>query len=95
MTPVDPQKEAIGRITASLGVALFPGHADETDSRMRAADEALYHAKGDGRDRVVAATFTSIPPQRARFVVALPRKDARMHHAVRAVLWSPQLLWPF
>ena len=47
------QDKPIGRITASLGVALFPAHAEDAESLMRAADEALYHAKGGGRDRVV------------------------------------------
>ena len=45
--------QPIGRITASFGVALFPDHADDADSLMRVADEALYHAKGGGRDQVV------------------------------------------
>jgi diguanylate cyclase (GGDEF)-like protein len=43
----------LGRITASLGVALFPHHADNPDSLIRAADEALYQAKSVGRDRTV------------------------------------------
>ncbi len=43
----------LGGITASLGVALFPHHADSPDSLIRAADEALYEAKGIGRDRTV------------------------------------------
>jgi len=45
--------QVLGRITASFGVALFPLHADKPDSLLRAADEALYQAKGAGRDRVV------------------------------------------
>ena len=45
----------IGIITASFGVALFPDHAEDADALMRAADEALYQAKGGGRDRVVMA----------------------------------------
>ena len=45
--------QPIGRITASFGVALFPDHADDADSLMRVADEALYHAKDGGRDQVV------------------------------------------
>ena len=45
--------QPLGRITASFGVALFPLHADKPDSLLRAADEALYQAKGAGRDRVV------------------------------------------
>jgi diguanylate cyclase (GGDEF)-like protein len=43
----------LGGITASLGIALFPHHADSPDSLIRAADEALYEAKNAGRDRAV------------------------------------------
>ena len=43
----------LGRITASFGVALFPDNADAPDAMLRAADEALYAAKGEGRDRIV------------------------------------------
>jgi len=43
----------LGRITASLGVALFPHHADSPDSLIRAADEAMYEAKHVGRDRTI------------------------------------------
>jgi diguanylate cyclase (GGDEF)-like protein len=46
--PENPQV----RITASLGVALFPLHGDNPDDLLRAADEALYEAKGAGRNRV-------------------------------------------
>jgi diguanylate cyclase (GGDEF)-like protein len=47
------QDVPLGRITASLGVALFPHHADDPDSLIRAADEAMYEAKHLGRDRTV------------------------------------------
>jgi diguanylate cyclase (GGDEF)-like protein len=46
----------LGKITASLGVALFPDQAKSADSLMRASDDALYQAKGAGRDRVVVRT---------------------------------------
>ena len=39
-------------VTASLGVALFPDHAAEPESLIRAADKALYDAKGRGRNQV-------------------------------------------
>ena len=39
-------------VTASLGVALFPDHAAEPESLLRAADKALYDAKGRGRNQV-------------------------------------------
>jgi diguanylate cyclase (GGDEF)-like protein len=39
--------------TASVGVAVFPGHGKDVDTLLRAADEAMYTAKQAGRDRVV------------------------------------------
>ena len=45
----------IGPVTASIGVAIFPDHADGAEAVLRAADEALYRAKRDGRDRVAVA----------------------------------------
>lgn len=39
-------------VTASFGVAMFPAHAAETDTLLRAADRALYEAKKAGRDQV-------------------------------------------
>jgi len=50
--------ETLGKITASMGVALYPDHADDADSLLRAADEALYRAKNSGRDRVVMSETT-------------------------------------
>lgn len=41
-------------ITASIGLASFPVHAHDKESLLRAADDALYHAKGTGKDRVRA-----------------------------------------
>jgi diguanylate cyclase (GGDEF)-like protein len=48
------------RITASIGVALFPDHAGEVESLERAADRALYAAKSNGRDRT--EVFASAVP---------------------------------
>jgi diguanylate cyclase (GGDEF)-like protein len=38
-------------VTVSIGVAVYPDHGDTPASLVRAADLALYVAKGDGRDR--------------------------------------------
>jgi diguanylate cyclase (GGDEF)-like protein len=46
----------INPTTMSLGVAVFPGHGATGEDLIRAADNALYRAKAQGRDRVVAAS---------------------------------------
>jgi diguanylate cyclase (GGDEF)-like protein len=43
----------LGPVTLSLGVALFPENATSMASVLAAADEALYRAKSQGRNRVV------------------------------------------
>jgi diguanylate cyclase (GGDEF)-like protein/PAS domain S-box-containing protein len=45
----------MGMITVSSGVAVFPTHGTTSDALLRSADEALYQAKAQGRDRVVVA----------------------------------------
>ena len=54
-------------ITASFGVASLPEDGLDATHLVRAADRALYQAKADGRDRVVAAGQIErvIPPSTA------------------------------
>lgn len=47
--------QTLGRVTVSLGVASFPHEATEAHELIARADEALYQAKGQGRNRVVLA----------------------------------------
>jgi diguanylate cyclase (GGDEF)-like protein len=48
-------------VTVSIGVAVFPTHADGAVALVRAADEALYAAKGRGRDQwQMAATPATV-----------------------------------
>ena len=47
-------------VTVSVGVATFPGHANNPLELMRRADAALYASKRDGRNRVSAAAPGSI-----------------------------------
>ena len=42
----------LGRITASAGVATFPDHSTDRDAIVRLADDALYWAKENGKNRV-------------------------------------------
>lgn len=51
------------RITASIGIATTPGHADSVDDLIRCADQALYQAKRRGRN--VVSTFGDIAPHDA------------------------------
>src|SRR5256714_3252771 len=43
------------KMTLSVGVATFPEDADDAESIIAVADEALYQAKREGRDRTVRA----------------------------------------
>lgn len=49
------QGRILGRTTISLGVAAFPEHGITPKSLIQTVDKALYQAKEEGRDRVVAA----------------------------------------
>ncbi len=42
-------------ITTSIGLAVFPEHGGKPEDLLKRADQALYRAKGEGRDRVVVA----------------------------------------
>jgi diguanylate cyclase (GGDEF)-like protein len=57
------------RVTASFGVAAVsgPGTADLADATLKRADDALYRAKHEGRNRVCVATLPlpSAPPTAA------------------------------
>ncbi|MCW5621117.1 MAG: GGDEF domain-containing protein [Burkholderiales bacterium] len=55
--------DAVPPVTMSLGVALYPIHAGDAASLIRAADAAMYRAKRSGRNRVeIAETGESTPP---------------------------------
>lgn len=48
----------LDNITLSIGVAVYPENAATPAGLLHVADEALYRAKGEGRDRVVTALCT-------------------------------------
>jgi diguanylate cyclase (GGDEF)-like protein len=50
----------------SVGAAAFPACGDDPEELLRAADHALYRAKREGRDRVVAAETRAAPAETAR-----------------------------
>ena len=44
-----------GRVTMSVGAAVYPLHAEDPEGLIHAADRAMYAAKGAGRDRAELA----------------------------------------
>ncbi len=45
---------AVGKITISIGLALYPDDGEDVETLLQAADLALYEAKRSGRDRLKA-----------------------------------------
>lgn len=54
------------RVTISAGVAVFPIHGSSLESLVRAADQALYVAKANGKNR--AEAYTTSPTARTLMV---------------------------
>jgi diguanylate cyclase (GGDEF)-like protein len=47
--------QVLGQISVSIGISAFPGHGATAEELLHAADQALYRAKAQGRNRVVVA----------------------------------------
>jgi diguanylate cyclase (GGDEF)-like protein/PAS domain S-box-containing protein len=47
--------QVLGSVTVSIGVATFPDHGESAGALIKAADDALYRAKREGRDRLIVA----------------------------------------
>jgi len=56
----DSDGERTEAISISIGVATYPIHAQDKESLLRCADDALYHAKRGGKNRVRSPRLT--PP---------------------------------
>jgi diguanylate cyclase (GGDEF)-like protein len=55
-----PQLGADGRVTVSIGVASFPDQATNAAELFERADQALYVAKGSGRNRTIVYPNTHV-----------------------------------
>ena len=56
-------EKSLPRITVSIGVAGFPEAGDYPDVVLKAADEALYRAKENGRNRVELSSPAAADPE--------------------------------
>ena len=59
------ERQPLKSLTVSGGVAEYPYHGRDAQSLLHAADEALYEAKRQGRNRVAAAASAKgaeVPP---------------------------------
>jgi len=54
---VSHRGQGLKPFTLSLGVAAFPEHGETGEALLKAADDALYRAKREGRDRVMVAEY--------------------------------------
>jgi diguanylate cyclase (GGDEF)-like protein len=50
-----PLGKAAAKLSASIGVSLYPDHGADGETLQRAADAALYQAKREGRNKVRVA----------------------------------------
>ena len=73
-------------ITASLGIAIWPGDGEDAESLLRNADAALHHAKSKGRDsyRFYDASMNRIAVEQlgleSELRVALERDELVVHY---------------
>jgi diguanylate cyclase (GGDEF)-like protein len=67
----------VGQVTISAGLASLPAHAESASELVRIADEALYEAKHQGRNRVVLSRKVRRERDQGRNRVVLSRKVRR------------------
>ena len=78
------------RITASIGIAMFPNDGEDADSLLRNADTAMYRAKDQGRDNYMLYT----PKMNTMIAERLALENSLRHGLERGellVYYQPQV----
>lgn len=77
-------------VSASIGISVFPADGEDTDTLMRAADIAMYHAKEKGRNNYQFFTPSLNRTARRRLLVT-----SRLHRALQrdelTLAYQPQV----
>jgi two-component system cell cycle response regulator len=66
------------QLSTSIGIALYPDHADNVEALIQMADHALYDAKRSGKNRFCAAQSTTTAP------TSIPTPHTITRHSVSA-----------
>ena len=78
------------RISASVGISIFPQHGASPELMLQQADSALYKAKAEGRGRFVYFSEDLTQAARDRMDLELGLRHA-IHHGELRVYYQPQV----
>jgi diguanylate cyclase (GGDEF)-like protein len=78
------------QVTASVGIAMFPTDATDTDTLIRHADTAMYHAKAEGRNTFAFSTSDLREASLARLKMIQDLRTAVEEGRLR-LLYQPQV----
>jgi diguanylate cyclase (GGDEF)-like protein len=77
-------------VSCSIGIAMYPGDADDLDTLMRHADTAMYEAKAAGKD--AARFFVPEMTERAQVRLRLETRLRQAHEqGALALHWQPRV----
>ncbi|MCV2363696.1 EAL domain-containing protein [Paucibacter sp. DJ1R-11] len=86
--PVELEGREPVSVSASIGIAQFPDHANTSDALIQAADTAMYEAKAGGRNRYEVFSATLSDKAIARMQIEQGLRRARLGHEL-VLHWQP------